>query len=217
MTARAIQYRRGTTAEHSSFTGLAGEITVDTSKKVVIAHDGTTSGGFEMARADLNNVSAETITDKIGDISIDTSELADIDLSNLSATGTAVLSAKANTDASNFTATGKATIANWSMPDYVNGVEFRIQSTGWTALYDCFIIVPYGKTSWSSGSGIGLRVNGLNIDSTKIQANTSGTIELKGFVSIGDVITLVLNGENLDTINTSTSSKPMFYKLKGIS
>ena len=28
--ATAIQWRRGTTAQHSSFTGLVGEITVDT-------------------------------------------------------------------------------------------------------------------------------------------------------------------------------------------
>ena len=30
--AKAIQFRRGTTAEHGSFTGLVGEVTVDTDK-----------------------------------------------------------------------------------------------------------------------------------------------------------------------------------------
>jgi hypothetical protein len=37
--------RRGTTAEHSTFTGLVGEITVDTDKDTVVVHDGVTPGG----------------------------------------------------------------------------------------------------------------------------------------------------------------------------
>jgi len=49
-----IQHRRGTTAQHSSFTGAAGEITVDTDKNVVVVHDGSTAGGHEMLSADAN-------------------------------------------------------------------------------------------------------------------------------------------------------------------
>jgi RNase P/RNase MRP subunit p29 len=47
----ALQFRRGTTAEHSTFTGLQGEITVDTTKKTVVVHDGTTAGGIPLATA----------------------------------------------------------------------------------------------------------------------------------------------------------------------
>lgn len=47
----AIQRRRGTTSAHSSFTGLAGELTVDTDKDTVIVHDGSQVGGFPLARA----------------------------------------------------------------------------------------------------------------------------------------------------------------------
>jgi hypothetical protein len=47
--AKQVQYRRGTTAQHASFTGAQGEITVDTSKNVVIVHDGSTTGGIPMA------------------------------------------------------------------------------------------------------------------------------------------------------------------------
>lgn len=50
--ARAIQRRRGTTAQHTTFSGLAGEITVDTDKKVAVVHDGSTAGGFPLARND---------------------------------------------------------------------------------------------------------------------------------------------------------------------
>ena len=50
--ATAIQRRRGTTAQHSSFTGIAGEITVDTDKNTVVVHDGSLAGGFPLAHAD---------------------------------------------------------------------------------------------------------------------------------------------------------------------
>ena len=40
-----VQIRRGTTVQHSTFTGAAGEITVDTDRKSVVIHDGTTAGG----------------------------------------------------------------------------------------------------------------------------------------------------------------------------
>lgn len=49
----AIQRRGGTTAQHSTFTGLVREITVDTDKKTVVVHDGATAGGFPLARHEL--------------------------------------------------------------------------------------------------------------------------------------------------------------------
>ena len=44
-----VQFRRGTSSQHSSFTGAAGEITVDTDKDVAVVHDGSTAGGFPLA------------------------------------------------------------------------------------------------------------------------------------------------------------------------
>ena len=44
----AIQQFRGTTAQHATYMGLSGEITVDTTKKVVVVHDGVTAGGMPM-------------------------------------------------------------------------------------------------------------------------------------------------------------------------
>ena len=46
----AVQIRKGTTAEHATFTGALAEITVDTDKDVVVVHDGTTAGGFPLAK-----------------------------------------------------------------------------------------------------------------------------------------------------------------------
>lgn len=47
-----VQQFRGTTAQHATYTGLPGELTVDTDKNVVVVHDGVTTGGVPMARAD---------------------------------------------------------------------------------------------------------------------------------------------------------------------
>ena len=48
--ATAIQRRRGTTAQHANFTGLAGEITIDTTLDTIIVHDGSTAGGIRLAK-----------------------------------------------------------------------------------------------------------------------------------------------------------------------
>lgn len=47
--ATVVQMRRGTSAEHEAFTGLGGEITVDTTKNAVVVHDGATAGGTPLA------------------------------------------------------------------------------------------------------------------------------------------------------------------------
>ena len=48
--ATAIQWRRGNTSQTANFTGLVGEITVDTDLSTVIVHDGSTSGGHRLAK-----------------------------------------------------------------------------------------------------------------------------------------------------------------------
>ena len=50
-----VQFRRGTTAEHTSFKGADGEVTVDTSLKTVVIHDAITNGGFPVLRQDGSN------------------------------------------------------------------------------------------------------------------------------------------------------------------
>ena len=53
--ATQVQFRRGTTGQHSAFTGAVGEVTVDTEKKTVCIHDATTAGGFPLLREDFSN------------------------------------------------------------------------------------------------------------------------------------------------------------------
>lgn len=62
MAGTQVLLRRGTTAEHSTFTGAEGEVTVDTTKDTLVVHDGTTAGGRPLLREDLNNLAAGAIT-----------------------------------------------------------------------------------------------------------------------------------------------------------
>ena len=43
--ATQVQTRRGNTSSHSTFTGAVGEITIDTDRKSIVVHDGSTVGG----------------------------------------------------------------------------------------------------------------------------------------------------------------------------
>ena len=56
-----LQLRGGSTAQHAAFTGALREVTVDTDKKTVVIHDGTTVGGNPLLRQDLSNLPAGTI------------------------------------------------------------------------------------------------------------------------------------------------------------
>ena len=51
-----IQVRRGTTAQNNAFTGVVGEVTADTQVHTLRIHDGSQAGGYELALANLSNV-----------------------------------------------------------------------------------------------------------------------------------------------------------------
>ena len=62
--ATTIQHRRGTTAEHVTFTGAVGEVTYNTTTKSVHTHDGVTAGGFPLIKA--SDLSADTGAGLVG-------------------------------------------------------------------------------------------------------------------------------------------------------
>ena len=66
----AFQRRRGTTAQHASFTGLLAELTVDTDKKTVVVHDASTAGGIPLARAAGGTLADTTIRGIEEDINV---------------------------------------------------------------------------------------------------------------------------------------------------
>jgi len=58
--AKIVKKRRGTTVEHSTFTGAIAELTVNTDLDTVVVHDGSTLGGFPLARADGSNLTGSS-------------------------------------------------------------------------------------------------------------------------------------------------------------
>jgi hypothetical protein len=49
---KQVRFRRGTTAQHTAFTGALAEVTVDTDKKVAVVHNASTAGGVPLLRED---------------------------------------------------------------------------------------------------------------------------------------------------------------------
>ena len=59
--AKQVQFRRGTTAQLSSVTGVEGELFVDTTKDTITVHDGYQAGGRPLLREDLSNLANNAI------------------------------------------------------------------------------------------------------------------------------------------------------------
>ena len=59
--AKLLKLRRGTTSQHSSFTGAEGEVTIDTTKDTAVVHDGSQAGGRPLLREDVSNLADQAI------------------------------------------------------------------------------------------------------------------------------------------------------------
>ena len=80
--AKLLKLRRGTTSQHSSFTGAEGEVTVDTDKEALVVHNGSQSGGFPLLRQDLSNLPAGTVaTADIANDAVTAAKLANTSVS----------------------------------------------------------------------------------------------------------------------------------------
>ena len=53
-----LQLRGGTTTEHNSFTGALREVTVDTTKKTLVVHDGASAGGTPLMKESGSNAAS---------------------------------------------------------------------------------------------------------------------------------------------------------------
>ena len=126
--ARQIQFRRGTTAEHSTFTGAVAEVTVDTDKDVVVVHDGVTAGGVPLLKAaDLAagtgiDVTGTTITNTAPDQTVVLTQGA-----NVTITGTYPNFTIASTDTNTTYTAGTGLV--------LAGTEFSVGTTVVTSTY----------------------------------------------------------------------------------
>lgn len=92
-----VKLRRGTTAQHSTFTGAEGEVTVDTDKDTVVVHDGTTVGGHELRKKSDTIAGSEIDND-----AIDTAQIAANAVTSTEIAAGAVTSDKISTTDTNF-------------------------------------------------------------------------------------------------------------------
>ena len=74
--ATILQLRRGTTVQHSSFTGAVGEVTVDTTKDTIVVHDGVTAGGSPLATEAFVTTTLQT-ADSLAELSGDTDDITE--------------------------------------------------------------------------------------------------------------------------------------------
>jgi len=151
----AIQLRRGTSGEHSSFTGLVGEITVNTSNNSIHVHDGSTAGGHELAKqATVANLSSDTIIDADSDTSVKVEASADSDTIDFTVAGTTI---------AKFESTGLIPSANVTY-------DLGSSSNQWRDLYLSNATIVMG------GSEIGMDANG------DMEVKDSGTGNLKKLI-----------------------------------
>jgi len=94
--ARQVQFRRGTTSEHSSFTGAVGEITVNTTTNKPVVHDGSTAGGHPVS----SDVVDDTTPQLGGNLDVNGNDIVTTSNANLelAPNGTGKVVVKGNTN-----------------------------------------------------------------------------------------------------------------------
>ena len=161
--AKQLQLRKGTAAEHSTFTGANGEVTVDTTNKTLRVHDGTTVGGTVLATVTgaviLNNTLTSTSTTQAltaaqGKVLKDSLNTAITSSFGVGQTWQNLTSSRAS-GVTYTNSTGKPIAVSiiWTVLSgsnyfvYVNGVSvINIQDYGSIGPYHSFFIVPTGAS-----------------------------------------------------------------------
>ena len=155
--AKLLKLRRGTTTQHSSFTGAEGEVTIDTTKDTAVVHDGSQAGGRPLAREDMSNVSSASIAGRLGTDSIATSKIAAGTLpSDVVVSGSNIAAGAIHNSDIN----ASAAIANSKLAD--SGVT--------AGAYGSSSAIPIVTVN---AKGVGTAASTTAIDSTKIQNGTS--------------------------------------------
>ena len=161
-----IQLRRGTSAQHTSFTGANGELTYDSSFNAVRVHDGTTAGGYLHALANNGALVNPTITNFT-----ETTYTAN--------SGTSITLSLANGTVQIITLTGNCTI---TLPAVAAGKSFTVWLRMGTGGY---------SVTWASG---GVHYWPGNI--TPTITGTANRTDVFSFVSNGTYWFATVVGQN---------------------
>ena len=222
--AKLLKLRRGTTSQHSSFTGAEGEVTVDTDKETLVVHDGSTAGGHPVAAEDMANVSSASISGRFADDAINPSKIAGGTL------GTDVKVADGNINGNltieNADVTNTAAIAGTKIsPDFgsqnivTTGTlgSGAITTTGTLSITNTTPQIYLGDTDsdpdyglWNH-NGVFRIIDATNSNATRLSIVSDGTVDIGGNTNFGagiDVtgnITCTGNVDGVDVAALKTS------------
>ena len=157
-----LKLRRGTTAQHSTFTGAEGEITVDTTKDTIVVHDGATAGGIPLAKESA--------------------------LSGYVSTGGGVISANTSTDALRITQTGAGNalvVEDSANPD---STPFVIDTSGKALLGQTFSWAAESLLNTSGGFNNGTFLNNQYAYNYVFTKSRSTTPSVKTIVQNADAL-----------------------------
>jgi len=212
--AKVLQLRGGTTSAHSTFTGALREVTVDTDKDTLVVHDGSTAGGFPLARqssVDLKaNLASPTFTGTV--VLPSTTSIGNIsntELSYLDGVTSAIqtqLGAKANLASPTFTGTPLAPTAStgdsstkiattaFVNSEITNDVGVANSSLVKTALNASGSAPIYACRSW-------------------VNFNGTGTVAIR---ASGNVSSITDNGTGDYTVNFATAMEDVNYTMSSM-
>jgi hypothetical protein len=228
--AKLLKLRRGTTTQHSSFTGAEGEVTVDTDKETLVVHDGSTAGGHPVAAEDLANVSSSTIAGRLSNDAIAVSKIAagtlpsDVKIQDANVSGNltiesadivdgTIVNADVNASAAiagtkispdfgsqNTTTTGTTTTSKVTLNSTSPMVEFE-ESDG----NPDYRIISEGGALFFQDADAG--------PATRIKINSDGHVDVLGNLDVGsgiDVTGIITSTGNVNTTGnvTITNEQP---------
>lgn len=143
-----IKRRRGTTTEHSTFTGAEAELTIDTTKDTVVVHDGSTAGGHPLAKESSLALKVDKAGDTMtGDLTVPNLIVSgNVDGRDVSADGTKLDGIEAGADVTDTANVGAA------------GAVMTTAATGQANM-------PAGTTAQRTGSPVAgaLRFNSTDV------------------------------------------------------
>lgn len=194
MTERRQFVGHTSTAESDQFTGLSRELTIDMQTGTIRVHDGTTPGGFPLARADLANISNRTIQSRITNkeevsnkISVLDENVTHEQYPDARAVYNELL-AKANINLDNLNELGRAVIAeiirqatasvfHAIMPNFAN--KTQIEGLVFTAPSDGWLLVEWVE----SGAGtVWVKIDGQFVYGQTTGGNDFGAFHRWGMV-----------------------------------
>jgi hypothetical protein len=200
-----LQLRRGTTAQHNSFTGAIGEVTVNTTKKTAVVHDGSTAGGLELLRADMSNVfssATPTIT------SLNTSGNVDVG-GNLTVTGTSTFNGGTITvgDADTDNVVFGADVNSNILPNTDNTFTLGNSSKKWadvrTVLLTTTGAATLGSTLAVTGN-LAVNTNKFTVNATTGDVLVDGNLQVNGTTTTINSTTLTVDDKNIELASSAS-------------